>query len=373
MAKPTIVVTGATGKTGGALVRELLRHDVTVRAVVRASDARCEALGRLGAEVVAADLFDPDEIAKALRGAQRAYFLPFFHPLLIQSAVAFTLAAQDAKLEQVVHLTQWIAHRAHPSNFTRQLWLVDRQMERLQGMARTTLNPGMFADNFLRVVDFAALLGVFPYLSGEGEAAPVSNEDIARVAAAVLLAPERHDGMTYRPTGPALLSGAEMARAVARAVGHGVLPVRLPWWLFYKVARQQGVDPAEVSSFRSYMDEMQRGSFALDGGVTTDVLDVTGTPAESFETTARRYAALPFARQTLTRRIAAFARFNAAPFYPGIDPAAWDRRHDLPQPPHPTLAIDDEQWLADHRHQMTRQPRRLPGGRPALSVAGGRS
>jgi NAD(P)H dehydrogenase (quinone) len=128
-----------------------------------------------------------------------------------------------------------------------------------------------------------------------------------------------------------------------------------------------------VSSFRSYMDEMQRGSFALDGGVTTDVLDVAGTPAESFETTARRYAALPFARQTLTRRIAAFARFNAAPFYPGIDPATWERRHDIPQPPHPTLAIDDEHWLGDHRHQMTRQPRRLPGGRPALSVAGGRS
>jgi uncharacterized protein YbjT (DUF2867 family) len=373
MTKPIIVVTGANGKVGGALVRQLLGQDVTVRALVRSLDPRTEALAQLGVEVVQADLFDPDQIANALRGAQRAFYVPFFHPLMIQSAVAFSHAAEDAKLEQVVHLTQWISHRAHPSNLTRQLWLVDRQMERLQGMAHTTLNPGLFADNFLRVIDFSALLGIFPYLSGEGRAAPVSNEDIARLAAAVLLAPERHDGMTYRPTGPALLSGREMGRIVARAVGHPVMSMKLPWWLFYKVARQQGVDPAEVSNLRVYMEEMDRGSFSLDGGVTTDLEDVTGTPAEDFETTARRYAGQPFARQSIANRLVAFAKLNAAPFYPGIDPAAWERRHDLPQPPQPTLAIDDAGWLDVHRHQMTRQRRPAAFGGPVLRIAGGKS
>jgi uncharacterized protein YbjT (DUF2867 family) len=373
MTRPIIAVTGANGKVGGALVRQLLGQDVLVRAVVRSIDARSEALARLGAEVVQADLFDPDQIAEALRGAQRAFYVPFFHPLMIQSAVAFAQAAEDAKLEQVVHLTQWISHRAHPSNLTRQIWLVDRQMERLQGMAHTTLNPGLFADNFLRVIDFAALLGIFPYLSGDGRAAPVSNEDIARLAAAVLLSPDKHDGMTYRPTGPALLSGAEMGRIVARAVGHPVLSMKLPWWLFYKVARQQGVDPAEVSNLRAYMDDMERGSFALEGGVTTDLEDVTGTPAEDFETTARRYAGQPFARQIIVNRLVALAKFNAAPFYRGIHPAAWERRHDIPRPPKPTLAADDARWTEEHREQMTRQRRPAGFGGPVLRIAGGRS
>jgi NAD(P)H dehydrogenase (quinone) len=371
MTRPTIVVTGASGKTGGALVRELLKHDVAVRAVVHHSDARSEDLRRQGAEVVQADLFDPDDLLDALKGAQRAYYLPFFHPSLIQSAVAFSLAAREARLEQVVHLTQWISHRAHPSNFTRQLWLVDGLMRQIPGIAHTTINPGMFADNFLRVIDFAALLGIFPYLSGEGRAAPVSNEDIARVAAAVLLDPVRHDGMTYRPTGPALLSGPEMARVVAGVVGHRVVPVKLPWWLFYKVARQQRVNPLEVSSFRVYMEEMERGSFALDGGVTTDVQDLTGAPAESFEATARRYAAMPFARQSLANRAAALVRFNLVPFYRGIDPRSWERQHDTPTARHPTLAIDDLQWLDDRHRQMRRQSGPIHERKTVLRVAGG--
>jgi len=71
----------------------------------------------------------------------------------------------------------------------------------------------MFAYNFLRTIDFAALLGIYPVLSGDGRAAPVSNEDMARVVA-VLLAegPDKHAGRGYRPTGPQLLSAREMAR-----------------------------------------------------------------------------------------------------------------------------------------------------------------
>jgi NAD(P)H dehydrogenase (quinone) len=71
--KPTILVTGATGKTGGAVVTQLLARGFPVRAVVRTLDGRAEALGRAGAEVAVADLFDPDQLLDALRGTHRAY------------------------------------------------------------------------------------------------------------------------------------------------------------------------------------------------------------------------------------------------------------------------------------------------------------
>jgi uncharacterized protein YbjT (DUF2867 family) len=98
MKQPKILVTGATGRTGSAVVDELLAKDVPVRALVDSKDARSEALERKGAETVVADMFDLDQLLAAMRGTQRPYYLPFYHPYMIQSATAFAVAAQEAKL-----------------------------------------------------------------------------------------------------------------------------------------------------------------------------------------------------------------------------------------------------------------------------------
>ena len=357
MAKPKILVTGATGKTGSAVVDQLLAKGYPVRASVRTRDVRSEELQRRGAEVVVADIFDPDQMYDALRGVQRAYFLPPIHPYAIQSAVAFAVAAREAKLESVVQLSQWLSHRAHPALMTRQTWLMDQMFALLPGISHTIVNPGMFADNFLRVIDFAALLGLFPILMGDSQCAPVSNEDIARTAVAVLENPEPHAGMTYRPTGPKLLSGRDMAAIIGTAVRHPVLPLKLPFWMFRKVAQQQHIDPFQVSSLRYYVEDNQNGGFSFEGGVTTVLEDLTGTPAECFETTARRYAAMPFARQTLGNRLKAFLNFNLTLFYPGYNLARIDRQFGFPMPPNPSFSIDDERWRREHRQMMGRQPR----------------
>lgn len=360
MAKPLVLVTGATGKTGRAVVEELVRREMPTRALVHRRDERSAELERLGAEVVVADMFDPDQLEGALKGTRRVYYLPFFHTHMIQSAVAFALAARQARIEQIVHMGQWLSHRAHPAIMTRQTWLIDQLFADLPGIAHTTLNPGMFADNFLRVIDFPALLGIYPVLTGDGKAAPVSNEDLARCAVAILSAPERHAGMSYRPTGPELLSGRDMARIIAKVVGHSVLPVQLPWFLFSKVARQQRVNPVEINGLRHYVEDMKRGAFELEGGVTTVVEDLTGRRAEDLETIARRYAALPFARATLGNRLKALAKFAAVPFARGYDLDRWERQVGYPKPPNPSLSIDDERWREEHRELMTRQPRAYP-------------
>lgn len=355
--KPKILVTGATGKTGGAVAVELLAKGYPVRAAVRVHDARSEALERRGAEVVVADIFDPDQLLEAMRGTRRAYYLPPIHPYAIHSAVAFAVAAREAKLESIVQMGQWLSHRSHPAIMTRHTWLMDQLFANLPGIAHTILNPGMFADNFLRVMDFAALLGIYPVLTGNGQAAPVSNEDMARTAVAALMEPERHAGMTYRPTGPRLLAGRDMAGIIAKVVGHPVAPVNLPFWMFQKVAQQQKVDPIQISGFRHYVEDMKNGAFAFEGGVTTVVEDLTGAPAETFETTARRYAALPFARQTVANRLKAFANFNLTLFYPGYDLKRLERAWGFPMPPNPTLSMADERWRRDHSLLMARQPR----------------
>lgn len=353
MGKPTILVTGATGKTGGAVATQLLQHGFPVRALVRRRDGRAEALHRAGAELAVADLFDPDQLLDALRGVHRAYYVAPFHPHTLQSAVAFTVSAREAGVEAVVQMSQWTSHRSHPVNMTRQTWLMDHLFAGIPSVAHTIVNPGMFADNFLRTIDFAALLGIYPVLSGDAKAAPVSNEDIARAVVAVLADPDRHAGKTYRPTGPELLSARQMATVVADTVGHRVLPVPLPHGLFTKVARQQGVDPLSVSAFLRYMDgDMKAGAFEFEGGITDDLERLTGRPAESFETTARRYAAMPFARQSTANRAKAIAKFMVTPLLPGYNLARFERRWDMPVPPNPSLGIQDARWRDEHRAMM---------------------
>ena len=146
--KPTILVTGATGKTGGAVTNQQLAKGFPVRAVVRSLDGRAEALQRAGAEVAVADLFDPDQLLDAMRGTHRAYYMAPYHPPTLQSAVAFAVSARDAGLESIVQMSQWTSHRNHPVNLTRQTWLMDHLFADLPGIAHTILNPGMFADNF---------------------------------------------------------------------------------------------------------------------------------------------------------------------------------------------------------------------------------
>ncbi len=352
MAQPKILVTGATGKTGGAVVSELLKKDATIRAVVHSRDQRTLALEQLGVETVVADMFDPDQLLSAMRGTQRAYFLPLFDRYMIHSAVAFAVAAREARLEQIVQMGQWLSNPNHPALMTRHTWLVDQLLDGFPGAAHTIINPGMFADNFLRVIDFASLLHILPVLSGAGRAAPVANEDMAKVIAAILTDdPHRHHGVSYRPTGPELLSGRDMAHIISGVVGHRVLPVDLPFFMFAKVARMQRVDPFQMSCYRHYMEEMRRGTFERGSGVNDIVRELTGSPAETFEVTTRRYAAMPFARQTLGNRLAALAKFMVTPLYPGYNLDRWDRKMGLPAPPNPTYSDEEDRWLHEHLGQ----------------------
>lgn len=162
MVHPTILVTGATGKTGSAVVQQLLRKGWPVRAVVHASDSRSKQLQSEGAEVVIADLFDPEQLLETMRGTVRAYYCPPWRPYMLQSAMAFGVAARQAKLEAIVGLSQWLASPSHPSLATRQNWLADHMFSMLPGVAHVIVNPGFFADNYLRLIGFAAQLESFP-------------------------------------------------------------------------------------------------------------------------------------------------------------------------------------------------------------------
>src|ERR1700741_1698513 len=146
MTKPRILVTGATGKTGSVAVTELLKAGYPVRGLVRREDGRSAGLRALGAEIAVADMSDVERVADALKDVQRAYYCPPFDPYMIQGAVAFAVAAKEARLEHIVGLSQLLGGPLHPALMNSQHWLVDRLFSMLPGVAHTVVAPGFFAD-----------------------------------------------------------------------------------------------------------------------------------------------------------------------------------------------------------------------------------
>jgi NAD(P)H dehydrogenase (quinone) len=347
MRRPMVLVTGATGKTGTVVAAELLRAGYPVRAMVHREDSRSARLKAQGAEIAVAEMSDVERIGEALKGIQRAFFVPPYDPYMIQGALAFAVAAKDSRLEHIVGLTQWLASPSHPALMTRQLWLVDRLFSMTPGIAHTIVRPGFFADNYLVLTRSAAHLGLFPWIYGASRNAPPSTEDIARVAVAALLNPARHAGKAYRPTGPQLLGAREMADAIGRAVGRSVKVVPTPSWVFMKGMRAAGFPTDLISGVRYYIEDHRRGAFEV-GAPTTDVLEATGRPAEDFETIARRYAAMPDNRRTTGNRMREMLRFLTTPLRRNVDLERYDRELRRPFPSRPQFAPESAVWRREH-------------------------
>lgn len=351
MTKPTILVTGASGKTGGAVARELLRQGWPVRALVHMDDQRARDLKSLGAELTIGDLFSASDLRSAFQGVHRAYWCAPFHPEALKAAKGFAEAAIAANVESIVNLSQWLASAKHPSLLTRHSFATDVLFDSLApGIAVTKLNPGFFADNYLRLIGFAAQLGILPSLTGNSRNAPPSTEDIARVAAACLMDPVAHAGRTYRPTGPELLSTADMARIIGSVLSRRVIRMEMPMWLFVKAARMQGSNgapPFELSGFQYYIRDHKAGAFER-GAPTNDVLDVTGRPPEAFQAIAARYAVRPETKRSLQSIARAWFDFMRTPMMPGYDLAEFERSVGAQPPERAVFAMNDAEWLSQH-------------------------
>jgi hypothetical protein len=102
-----------------------------------------------------------------------------------------------------------------------------------------------------------------------------------------------------------------------------------------------------MSGVRYYIDDHKRGAFEL-GAPTTDVLEVTGRPAEDFETIARRYAALPGNRPSVGNRLRQLAQFMVTPISPGFNFDRYDRELRGPFPAEPQLAPESRIWRREH-------------------------
>ena len=238
-----VLVSGATGKQGGATVRALLAAGVPVRALVRDPHGEpARAVASAGAALVAGDLEDPASLVPAVRGAGAVFSvqMPPLRAGRFDFEAEFTQAdnlVRAALAAGVPHFVQstvtgagqqeswpgWAEGRWADQEpyFRAKTGIQDRVRE--AGFARwTLLKPGTFMENFL--LSTAYLLprglagGLVTVLKPATRLALVAVDDIGRTAATAILSPERFADVELELAGDNL-SLAEIAAVLSRVTG----------------------------------------------------------------------------------------------------------------------------------------------------------
>ncbi|MXW93621.1 MAG: NAD(P)H-binding protein [Rhodospirillaceae bacterium] len=194
--RPRILVLGATGKVGGAVLRHLAGRDgIVVRAACRTEDARNRLQG-VAQECVRFDFDAPGSYGSALDGVDRLFLLTGYSVDMLHHSKFLIDRAAEAGVTHVVHLG---THAPDDTAFRHHAWhqLVERYIE-WRGLGFTHLRPGMFMVNIL---DYARANrdrpGVLVHYTGEARVAWVDVDDIGAAAARILGAPQDHRGRTY--------------------------------------------------------------------------------------------------------------------------------------------------------------------------------
>ena len=348
MRKPRIVVTSAAGHTGGPAVLELLKRGYPVRAFVYREDHRSEALKDAGAEIFVGDLNDMRDLRDAMKDVQRAYHCPPFSFGLLHNAMLFALAAEEARLECVVLLSQWQPHEIHPSIVSREHWIANNIYRWMPSVEVIHLNPGLFAFTYLLGLPAAFHFGMLLLPYGESRNAPASNEDIGRCAAALLDDPSSHFGKDYRPTGPRVITPYDVASDLSTILGRKVVYRNATSRMFMKAAIAQGFPLSEISQLRHYIADLNAGAYEL-GAPTNDVEFLTGRPPETFAETARRYVADPrliHPKLTVGSRQAAVLMLLRMLLGRPPDLDRWEELQAYPRIAKPEPAVQFPAWVA---------------------------
>ncbi|MFI6214389.1 NAD(P)H-binding protein [Nocardia brasiliensis] len=278
-----ILVTGATGTVGRALIEQLLAAGEQVRAVTRRPES-----ARLPAavEVVRAELGDAAAVAAAMRDVDRVFLLST-GPAIPEHDAAVAGAAAAAGVGRLVKLS---SGRAGDETATDPIPTWHRAGEaavRASGVACTIIRPLGFMSNALHWAGTIRAYGAVHAPYGQGRIAVIDPRDIAAVAAAALTT-DAHLGRIYTLSGPQALSPGEQTAIIGEVLGRQ-LEFRE---IAPEQARQALLDHGVPAELADAIMALRATALASFTSVVHDSVErITGVPPRTFRQWATDHAA----------------------------------------------------------------------------------
>jgi NAD(P)H dehydrogenase (quinone) len=225
----SIVVTGASGQLGRLVAEQLLdRVPASEVVLVTRRPPVLRDLAERGANVRHGDFDDPATLAEAFAGGTR--LLMISTNAIGRRAAQHGAAIAAAAAAGVGHVAYTSVTNPVPGHPTGIVADENRETEELlhaSGLAWTVLRNAAYAELQVPLGALAVTFGKLVSNAGDGRIAPISRQDCAAAAVAVLTT-EGHDGMTYEITGPDALTQAEIAALFAEVSGRFVQVVTMP-------------------------------------------------------------------------------------------------------------------------------------------------
>lgn len=281
-----ILVTGSTGLTGSAVVREFARQSRAVRAMVRNPIASDAWHATPGVQTVLADLLVPSSLRAALAGIDVVVLISSADEQMAQAQGNLIDAAVAAGVTRIVKVSGMGADVASPFRFAR----AHAQIEQRLGSAAvdwTLLRPSQFMQVYYREVPTMSASGTIAQPLGSARLAPIDVEDIAKIAYLTATG-EGHGSKVYEMTGPQALTMTEVCEILTSVVGKPIRYVDIT----PAEKRQRLIDSGLPPRFADDLDTLFR--LRREGGpesrVDVAVFDAFGIRPTSFADFARRSA-----------------------------------------------------------------------------------
>jgi uncharacterized protein YbjT (DUF2867 family) len=276
-----VILVTTAGKVGGEASRLLAERGEPVRVLVR-DPAKAPVLQQAGIKVAVGDLAVPGTLDQALQDVTTVILVS---PAVPAQEIAVIEAAARAGASHVVKVTSK-ASADSPIARRRGQAAIEAALT-ASGLGWTLLRNNGYMQNFLMMAPAIARTDSFAAATGDGRVGHIDARDVGAVAAAIAATPSSHAGRTYRPTGPEALSSAEVAVILSKVLGREITfrPIT------FEEQRQAMISaglPGPVAEDNARALTLSAGGEA--DYVTTDVPDILGRPARSFEQFATEYA-----------------------------------------------------------------------------------
>jgi uncharacterized protein YbjT (DUF2867 family) len=222
--KCSIVVTGATGRQGGAVARKLVADGWGVCALVRDADKpAARALAGLGVSLLTGDLNDADSVARAVDGAYGVYSVQSWTDGVdVEERQGKTLAeaAAKARVEHFVYSSVGGADRKTGVPHFESKARVEQCIHEV-GLPFTTLRPVYFMENLLRQRDSICSGEIDPLINPDVPLQFIAVEDIASFVALAFRNPGGWLGHSVEIAGDEL-SFLEIAEVLSAQLGRSI-------------------------------------------------------------------------------------------------------------------------------------------------------